>query len=118
MSAITVLSNDYFDLLYHEESKIIHHIFKPPMGSDQIQEVLSAGTDLLEKNRATKWLSDNRQLAVAFSDEAAQWVNEVWLPRTVRAGWKYWAMVVPEAIIGRADHVKYVESFYDTGIWV
>jgi len=27
-------------------------------------------------------------------------------------------MVVPESVIGRQDHVKYVESFYNTGIWV
>lgn len=118
MSTITVLSNQHFDLFFHEDKKIVHHVFKPAMGSAQLAEVLSAGTDLLEKYGATKWLSDNRDLAVAFSDEAAQWTNEVWLPRTVNAGWKFWAMVVPEALIGREDHVKYVESFYEKGVWV
>lgn len=34
------------------------------------------------------------------------------------AGWKYWAMVVPDSVIGRADHVQYVESFYNTGVRV
>jgi hypothetical protein len=118
MTTTTVLSNKYFDLLFHEDTKIIHHIYKPLMSSDQLKELLSAGTDLMEKYRSTKWISDNRQLVNTFSDEAAQWVNNVWLPRTVKAGWKYWAMVVPDSVIGRADHIKYVESFHNTGIWV
>lgn len=118
MSATTILSNRYYDLLFHEDIGLIHHIYKPPMSSDQVAELLSAGTDLMEQYGATKWLSDNRQLVNAFSDEVAEWVNNVWLPRTINAGWKYWAMVVPESLIGRADHVKYVESFHDMGIWV
>lgn len=118
MATITVMSNEYFDLLFHEDMKLVHHIYKPAMSSGQLKELLSAGTDLMEKYGATKWLSDNRQLANAFSDEVAQWVNDVWLPRTIQAGWKYWAMVVPDSVIGRADHIKYVESFYNTGIWV
>ncbi len=118
MTTITALSNDYFDLLFHEDEKIVHHIYKTPMDSDHLQELLSAGTDLMEEHGATKWLSDNRLLVNAFSNEAAEWVNNVWLPRTIKAGWKYWAMVVPQSLIGQADHVKYVESFYNTGVWV
>ncbi len=118
MQTITALSNDYFDLLFHEDTKIVHHIYKSPMDSEHLQEVLSGGTDLMEKYGATKWVSDNRQLVNAFSDEAAEWVNNVWLPRTIKAGWKYWAMVVPQSVIGQADHVKYVESFFNMGVWV
>lgn len=118
MSTATVLSNQYYDLLFHQDTKIVHHIYKPAMSSDQLIELLSAGTDLMEEYGATKWVSDNRLLVNTFSDDVAQWVNDVWLPRTVKAGWKYWAMVVPNSVIGRADHVKYVESFHDTGIWV
>mgnify|MGYP003531402513 CR=1 FL=1 len=118
MSTVTVVSNQYYDLLFHEDIKLVHHIYKPAMSSAQVKELLTAGTDLMEKYGATKWLSDNRQLVNTFSDDVAQWVNNVWLPRTIKAGWKYWAMVVPESVIGRADHVKYVESFYNTGIWV
>lgn len=118
MSTITVLSNQYFDLLFHQDLKLVHHIYKPAMGSEQIKELLSAGTELMEKHGATKWLSDNRALTTAFSDEAAQWVNNVWLPRTIKAGWKHWAMVVPQSVISQIDHIKYVESFHNTGVWV
>jgi len=118
MSVITVLSNEYFDLLFHDDAKIIHHMYKPPMDSAHLQAVLEGGTELMEKYKATKWLSDNRQLVQAFNEEAADWVNNVWLPRTIKAGWNFWAMVVPESVIGRQDHVQYVESFYNTGIWV
>ena len=118
MATITGLSNEYFDLLFHEETKIVHHIYKAPMSSGQLKELLNAATDMMENYGATKWLSDNRLLANTFGDEAALWVNNVWLPRTVRAGWKYWAMVVPNCVLGRADQQKYVKSIYNSGIWV
>jgi hypothetical protein len=93
-------------------------MFKPKMSGAHLEAVLNGGTKLMIDNKATKWLSDNRQLSVAFSEEDANWVNNDWLPRTIKAGWKYWAMVVPESVIGQADHVKYVESFYNSGVWV
>ena len=83
MSPIKVLSTDYYDSLFHEDTKIVHHVYKPRMSSAQVKDLLSAGTDLMEKYKATKWLSDNRMLNNAFSDDVAQWVNDIWLPRTI-----------------------------------
>lgn len=54
MPATTVLSNEYFDLLYHEGSKIVHIVQKPAMNDEQIKVLLTAGTDLLEKHGANK----------------------------------------------------------------
>lgn len=118
MSVITVRDTAHYQLLFHEDEKIVHHVYKPSMGSAQLKELLNAGTDLLRQYRAAKWLSDNRQLQTAFTEDDAAWVNNVWLPETVRAGWKYWAMVVPESLIGQADHIQYVESFHGSGVRV
>jgi hypothetical protein len=27
--------------------------------------------------------------AIAFNDDIAKWVNDVWLPETIAAGWKF-----------------------------
>lgn len=118
MPGTTIVSNEFYELSFHEDEKIVHHTYKPDMDSAHLQELLSAGTDLLTQHGATKWLSDNRDLQVAFTEEDAAWVNNTWLPETIEAGWKYWAMVVPEALISQADHVQYVESFHGSGVWV
>lgn len=118
MVANTILSNEYFDLLFHEEDKVVHHIYKPAMDSEHLYELLTAGTELLRDNGAKKWISDNRELVNTFNQKEADWVNEVWLPETIGVGWKYWAMIVPKDLIANADHIKYVESFYNSGVWV
>ena len=118
MAVRTVLSNECFDLLFHDDSKIVHHIQKPAINGEQLRVLLSAGTDLLTQNKGTKWLSDDRGASVAFSEEDTNWINNVWLPATVQVGWKYWALVVPESVMSQVDYIKYVESFYDSGIWV
>lgn len=114
----TVISNRYFDLFFYEREKIIHHVYKPPMSSAQLKDQLTTGTQLLRESGATKWISDNRQVVNTFDAETTDWVNNVWLPETVEAGWKYWALIVPEAVAASTDHIKFVESFYNSGVWV
>ncbi|HEX2621000.1 MAG TPA: hypothetical protein VHL11_12655 [Phototrophicaceae bacterium] len=114
----TVLSNEYFDLFYHEEDKIIHHVFKEKLDSENFPKVLLAGTEVLKTNGAIKWLSDNRRHTIELTDEDNAWANNVWFPQTMRAGWKYWAIVVPDSIVNRADLVRYVNSFHGKGIKV
>lgn len=113
-----ILSNDYFDLLFHETEKVVHHIYKPPMDDNHLKELLTRGTSLMRESGAKKWISDNRRLVNTFSPEYADWTMNVWLPDTIDAGWKYWALVVPEEVAASADHIKFVESFYNSGVWV
>ncbi len=130
MSVKTILSTDSYDLLFHEEDKIIHHILKPSMDDDdnsdvlkgkrvtKWQKLLTVGTDTLIKYGAEKWVSDNRALQKPHSTEDNQWINGPWLERTMAAGWGYWALIVPKTTAAQSDMVKYVRSFYDTGVWV
>lgn len=118
MTKQVILSNDHFDLYYHDSEKIIHHVFKEKLDSESFPRVLNAGTKVLRENRATKWLSDNRRQVNVLTDEDNAWANNVWLPKTMRAGWKYWAIVVPDSMLNRADLVRYVDSFHGKGIIV
>ena len=56
--------------------------------------------DVLQKNRAQKWLSDDRANAV-LRPEDVDWSHQFWFPQTVQAGWKYWAIVQPEKVVGQ-----------------
>jgi hypothetical protein len=115
MSGMTVLDNDAVTLYYHHDKKMVHHIYKPSIGGERLKDALNTGVDLLRKYGATKWLSDNRAIE-AHTQEETEWINSNWLPQAIDAGWKYWALVVPESILARMNMSEFVNSFYDMGV--
>ena len=77
--------NDKLDAVYHT---IMNH----DINLVGWQELLLTGTEYIEKHGCRRWLSDNRKLG-SHSKETEQWINGVWLPRTIAAGWNTWALV-------------------------
>jgi hypothetical protein len=98
MPPITVLDDAYVSLWYHPDTKIIHHRMKQFLAPGVFQKLLTAGAELMEEHKATKWLSDDRDNAVAVPEDLV-WAEQVWHPRAARAGFKYWAIVVPAAMV-------------------
>src|SRR4051812_2371276 len=100
MSTETIIDNEFATLVYHNDTGIVHHCFRKLLDSKHLHLVLDGGVDLLKKHSATKWLSDNREIE-PHDEEDGKWVNESWLPRAIAAGWKYWALVVPDETAAR-----------------
>lgn len=117
MPTITLIENQYVTLYYHEDKGIIHHIYRLGIGGDYLKEELLTGTDYLKKHSLTKWLSDNRAIE-GVTDEEAQWINTYWLPPTIAAGWKYWALVVPDTVMARMNMFQFVMEFAEKGVRV
>ncbi|GIK65583.1 MAG: hypothetical protein BroJett018_33770 [Chloroflexota bacterium] len=115
MSKLTVLDSKFASLYYYQEQKIVQHRFHRELDSDHLREVLNRGVDLLHENKACKWLSDNRAIN-AHSPEDTQWINNVWLPEAIAAGWKYWALVVPDDFYARINMNEFVNSFWEMGV--
>ena len=115
MTTVTLFDNNQACLMYHPDTQIVHHMFRKNLDSKNLHLVLDGGIDLLKKNHAKKWLSDNREMD-PHSEEDGIWVNENWLPRAVAAGWKYWALVVPDDFIARLNMSEFVEFFYERGV--
>jgi hypothetical protein len=78
----------------------VHHQIKKFISGQAFRDLLLSGLDVLEKNRAQKWLSDDRFNAV-LRPEDVDWSHQFWFPQTVKAGWKYWAIVQPEKVVGQ-----------------
>ncbi len=117
MSEITVLYNKHVELYYYPDTQIVHHIYQPTIGGEYLIEALNAGLDLLRKHGAVKWLFDNRAIE-AHSPEETEWINTVWLPRAIDAGWQYWALVVPRSVSAQMNMSEIIHSFYDMGVRV
>lgn len=47
-----------------------------------------------------------------------EWADKVWFPQTVKAGWKYWALVLPEEVIGQMNIKRHIKLYKDRGITV
>lgn len=115
MSAITVISNDYATLVYYTDKKIVHHTFHKPIAGEEFRRVLNTGADLLQQHGADKWLSDDRGIG-PLSPEDTEWSKTNWFPRSVQAGWKYWALVVPENIYAQLNLKEFTDSYSQQGL--
>ena len=117
MDKIEVINKDYMKLWYHPDSKIVHHKMIKTLPKGAHQELLSTGADYMEKYRGGKWLSDDTEM-VAVREEDSQWADVNWFPRVRKAGWKYWAIVLPKSSIGNLQVNRFVKQHRDMGIEV
>ena len=70
---------------------------------------------MMTENNASKWLSDDRALPV-LRREDMDWAHNEWFPRMVEAGWKFWAIVQPEKVIGQMNIERVVREYLAAGI--
>lgn len=97
-----ILENEHVTLWYYPGLKIVHHqMFQPP-SSEQFRELLNTGASTVEQFRASKWLSDDRGNTL-LKPHDEEWADTEWLPRVLRAGFKYWAIVLPMPAIGKLN---------------
>ncbi len=93
-----------------------HRIHQVP-DSASFRAMLSAGAEAMEKHHATKWLSDDR-LNTVVRDDDSQWAETVWKARVIKAGFRYWAIVLPAAAIGKLNMRRYAEMYKKLGVEV
>ena len=111
MATVTILDNPYATLWFHPEKGIVHHQIHQFISG----ELLMAGTDVLQKHRATKWLSDHRSNSV-LRPEDVEWSHQHWFPQTALAGWKFWAIVRPEKMVGQVTMKGLAATYGKYGI--
>ena len=112
---ITVWDNEYVTVWCSPDKKIIHHEFHKFLYGQKFRDALNAGTEAMKKYGAQKWLSDDRQNS-ALREADLDWARSTWFPRTQRAGWKYWAVVLPENVLGQLNMEREVKHNAERGI--
>jgi hypothetical protein len=110
-----VLENEFAIVRYHLADKIVHHELRRFVHGAQLREVLETGLELFQKHGACKWLSDDRGNGpLKPADE--QWARTQWFPRVKTLGWKYWAVVLPEKVLGQMNMKRWIEIYAAEGI--
>lgn len=73
--------------------------------------MLNVGYNVAKERGIQKWLSDDRKNPELSQEDITFGVQD-WGPRMAAIGWKYWALVVPETMAGRASMQQIIE------VWV
>lgn len=117
MSQTVIMENDSVALWFHPEKKIVHHKIKKWVFGPDFKTLLDKGYEKLKISGGKKWLSDDRGSGVV-KPEDEKWVKEDWLPRVIKAGWKFWAIVLPEKAVGQMNMKRFKEEFQKVGLTV
>ena len=115
MSEVVLVDNEFITVKYLDDKKIIYHTIHKPFPDQVLKDALNAGTDALIEFGACKWLSDDRKSG-PISPELMEYGREEWHPRTIAAGWKYWANVVPEELVAAGSLTPVIENLYNLGL--
>lgn len=112
-----VIDNESSLLLYHPRPKIVHHELRTVVQGERFRTILERGLELFIQNGACKWLSDDRGNG-PLTPEDSEWAVTSWSPRVTAAGWKYWAVVMPEKVIGQMNMTGWIKMYAQKGVTV
>jgi hypothetical protein len=117
-AAVKVLiDDDAVTLRYHTKEKIVHHELKKFVHGEQFRNVLEKGLEAFIQNHAHKWLSDDRGNG-PLKPADAEWAVNEWAPRVMKAGWKFWAVVMPEKVLGQMNMKRFIAMYAEQGVTV
>lgn len=114
-ATLVLVDNEYMTLQYLTDKKIVYHTIHKPVGGETLRSALLAGTSALAEHGACKWLSDDR-LNGPLSDEDREWGVKEWNRLALDAGWKYWALVVPQDVADAGTMIPTMEALYALGL--
>jgi hypothetical protein len=117
MPKTTLIDTDYATLWYDTEKKIVHHKFHKYIYGPEFRNVLEKGLEVFKEKGACKWLSDDRNNS-ALPTEDRDWAQGNWSPRVIAAGWKYWAIVLPQKVIGQMNMQYFIDENTKMGLTV
>lgn len=115
MAEQMVLDTEYGTVWVDAANKIVHHQFKQWIKGEAFRELLDTGYQQLVANGCTKWLSDDRANSV-LPQEDEEWAKHDWFPRVIKAGWKHWAIVLPEKAVGQMNMERFRREYKELGI--
>ena len=112
-----LIDNAVASLWYYPDKKIIHHKFKKFVYGEHLQEILSKGAEYFEKYGCKKWLSDDRNSS-ALRKTDLEWAENNWKQKILKLGWKYWAIMMPDLVVGKLTMKTLMNDFRELGVTV
>ncbi len=111
----TIIHSEAVSLHYYPVQKIVHHELRQFVHGEKFREVLEKGLEIFIRHGARKWLSDDRGNG-PLTRADSEWAVNIWAPQVIAAGWKYWAVVMPEKIMGQMNMKRWIQMYADKGV--
>ena len=115
MPAITVRDDEYITMLYYPESKILYHQIHKFFFGQTFRDIFNGAIEVFQKYGAQKWLADDTAIK-AFGIGDQEWAAEHWFDRALKAGWKYWAIIMPQNPTGQLAVQRLAERYSSRGV--
>lgn len=112
----------WLTIRWDDSVSAVYTVYKGYAEGDEFREGHEAGLRLLRQKRTSRWISDARQLA-PIRQVDQQWLNTDWVPRGIAAGWRWLAIVSPEAAVARMsvrqvvsniNTISFVTNYFDS----
>ena len=117
MAAEKVFESEFATMWYYPDKKILHHKFHKFIFGEHFRELMLKELELFKENGCHKMLSDDRNHA-ALPTEDIDWANNNYRPQVIKSGLKYWALVMPEMVIGKMSMKRAIELNEKDGVTV
>ncbi len=114
-TAQVIVDTEYATLWYYAKHKIVRHEFHKFIHGQEFRNVLEKGVDLLKQHGAKKWLSDDRKNS-ALPTEDLVWSTQEWFPQAFDAGWRYWAIIMPDKVAGQMNMNRILKQNIERGL--
>jgi hypothetical protein len=111
----TVFENELISVWCAPQLRLVSHQMHKVCYGTPFRDALRAGTAAMQRHGAVAWLSDDRMNG-PLPDDDETWGTTTWFQTTKAAGWKYWAMVLPERAVGKLNAKRFVELYRKRGI--
>ncbi len=115
MSKEEVFNSNGAVIWFYPEEKVIHHQWKGSINGSILQETLNTSAELFELHQCKKYLSDDR-LNDTIPEDQIHWAMSEWNPRVLAAGWKYWAIVMPDLNSAKVRMQHLIKFYQKVGL--
>lgn len=121
MPRVSIADNEFISVLYYPRLGLIaHHIH--PLNREyslkyrsMFRDALNKGLGVMKAEKVHKWLSDDRY-ADALPLEDVEWGQEVWAPKAIIAGWRYWGIIPPATAVPLLSWRNLIRKFEELGV--
>lgn len=110
-----VFESEQISVWCYPELRLVSHQMHKVCHGSPFRDALRAGTAAMQRHGAISWLSDDR-LNGPLPDDDETWGTTTWFQATKAAGWKYWAIVLPERAVGKLNVKRFVEMYRKRGL--
>lgn len=111
----TIYEDEFATLWYYPQIKVVHHKFHKFIYGEHFKKILNQGLAFFEKEGCVKWLSDDRNNS-ALPKEDEIWAQKEWSPKVMKAGWRYWGMILPDKLVGKMNMKRMIASYENDNI--